>query len=45
VLAKRRHALAVLDDKEGRAIVKGWNLEHASTVMVLFGAFKRSNQL
>jgi len=41
VLAKRRHALAVLDDKEARAIAKGWNLEHTSTVMVLFEAFKR----
>lgn len=41
VLAKRRHALAVLDDKEARAIAKGWNLEHTSTVMVLFEAFQK----
>ena len=41
VIAKRRHALAVLDDKEARAIAKGWNLEQTSTVMVLFEAFKR----
>jgi len=41
VLSKRRHALAVLDDKEARAIAKGWNLEYTSTVMVLFEAFTR----
>jgi len=41
VLSKRRHMLAVLDDKEARALAKGWNLEHTSTVMVLFEAFKR----
>jgi len=40
-LSKRRHALAVLDDKEARAIAKAWNLEYTSTVMVLFEAFKR----
>jgi len=40
-LSRHRHTLAVLDDKEARAIAKGWNLEHTSTVMVLFEAFKR----
>lgn len=41
VLSKRRRMLAVLDDKEARALAKGWNLRHTSTVMVLFEAFKR----
>jgi predicted nucleic acid-binding protein len=40
VLAKRSRALVVLDDKEARAIAKGRSLEHTSTVMVLFEAFK-----
>lgn len=41
VLAKSRKALAVLDDKEARAIVKCWNLEYTSTLTVLFEAFER----
>lgn len=40
VLAMRSRALVVLDDKEARAIAKGRSLEHTSTVMVLFEAFK-----
>jgi len=40
ILSKRRRALAVLDDKEARAIAKGWNLQYTSTVMVLFEAFQ-----
>jgi len=40
-LSKHRRTLAVLDDKEARAIAKAWNLEYTSTVMVLFEAFKR----
>ncbi len=39
VLAKRRNALAVLDDKEARAIAKSWNLHYTSTIMVLYEAF------
>jgi len=41
VLAKSRNVLAVLDDKEARAIAKGWNLEYTGTLMVLYGAFKK----
>ena len=39
VLAKSRKALAVLDDKEARAIAKGWNLKYTSTLMVLYEAY------
>lgn len=39
VLARGRNVLAVLDDKEARAIAKSWNLEYTGTVMVLFEAF------
>jgi len=39
VLAKRRNVLAVLDDKEARAIAKSWNLEYTGTIMVLYEAF------
>ena len=39
VLAKSRNVLAVLDDKEARAIAKSWNLEYTSTLMVLYEAF------
>jgi predicted nucleic acid-binding protein len=39
VLAKSRNALAVLDDKEARAIAKGWNLKYTSTLMVLYEAY------
>jgi len=39
VLAKRRNALAVLDDKEARAIAKSWNLQCTSTLLVLYEAF------
>jgi len=42
VLARNRNALAVLDDKEARAIAKAWNLEYAGTVMVLFEAFMKN---
>jgi len=41
VLAKNRNALAVLDDKEARAIAKSWNLEYTGTVMVLYEAFEK----
>ena len=39
VLARSRNALAVLDDKEARAIAKSWNLEYTGTVMVLYEVF------
>jgi len=39
VLAKSRNALAVLDDKEARAIAKGWNLKYTGTLMVLYEAY------
>lgn len=42
VLAKSRNALVVLDDKEARAVAKGWNLECTSTLMVLYEAFVKS---
>jgi hypothetical protein len=41
VLAKSKNILAVLDDKEARAIAKSWNIEYTSTVMVLYEAFER----
>jgi len=41
VLAKSRNALAVLDDKEARAIAKGWNLKCTSTLMVLYEAYMK----
>ncbi len=41
VLAKGRNALALLDDKEARAIAKGWNLRYAGTLMVLYEAFEK----
>jgi predicted nucleic acid-binding protein len=41
VLARSRNALAVLDDKEARAIAKSWNLEYTGTLMVLYEAFER----
>jgi predicted nucleic acid-binding protein len=42
VLARSRNALAVLDDKEARAIAKSWNLEYTSTLMVLYEAFAKN---
>jgi len=41
-LARSRNALAVLDDKEARAIAKSWNLEYTSTLMVLYEAFAKN---
>jgi predicted nucleic acid-binding protein len=41
VLAKSRNALALLDEKEARAIAKGWNLRYAGTLMVLYEAFEK----
>jgi predicted nucleic acid-binding protein len=41
VLAKGRNALALLDEKEARAIAKGWNLRYAGTLMVLYEAFEK----
>jgi len=42
VLARSRNALAVLDDKEARAIAKSWNLEYTSTLMVLYETFAKN---
>lgn len=39
VLARDKRALVILDDKEARAIAKGWKLEYTGTVMVLYEAF------
>jgi len=41
VLAKGRNAWALLDDKEARAIAKGWNLRYAGTLIVLYEAFEK----
>ncbi len=41
VLAKSRNASALLDDKEARAIAKGWNLRYSGTLMVLYEAFEK----
>jgi len=41
-LAKDRKMMAILDDKEARAIAKSWNLEYTSTVMVLYEAFVKN---
>jgi len=41
VLAESRKALAVLDDKEARAVAKSWSLEYTSTLMVLYEAFEK----
>ena len=38
-LAKSRSVLAVLDDKEARAIAKSWSLQHTGTVMLFYEAF------
>lgn len=38
-LAKDGKMLALLDDKEARAIAKSWDLEYTGTVMVLYEAF------
>ena len=42
VLARSRNALAVLDDKEAKAIAKSWNLEYTSTLMVLYETFAKN---
>lgn len=39
VLAREKRMMAIIDDKEARAIAKSWNLNHTSTVMVLYEAF------
>jgi len=41
-LAKDRKMMAILDDKEARAIAKSWNLIYTSTVMVLYEAFVKN---
>ena len=40
-MAKSRNALALLDDREARAIAKGWDLRYAGTLMVLYKAFEK----
>jgi predicted nucleic acid-binding protein len=39
VIARDKDILAMLDDKEARAIAKSWKIECTSTVMVLYEAF------
>jgi len=41
-LARDKGIIAILDDKEARAIAKSWNLEYTSTVMVLYEAFVKN---
>ncbi len=41
VLAASRNTLAVLDDKEARAIAKSRSLKYTSTLMVLYEAFEK----
>jgi len=41
-LAKDKEIPVILDDKEARALAKGWGLEHTSTVMVLYEAFVKN---
>jgi len=41
-LAKDKRTPVILDDKEARALAKGWGLEHTSTVMVLYEAFVKN---
>ncbi|MEM2882791.1 MAG: hypothetical protein QXL35_06075, partial [Candidatus Bathyarchaeia archaeon] len=42
ILARDGGIPAILDDKEARALAKGWGLEYMGTVMVLYEAFARS---
>jgi hypothetical protein len=39
VLAKDKKTVAILDDKEARAIAEGWKISHTSTLMVIYGAY------
>ena len=39
ILAKDAKAIAILDDKEARAIAESWKIDCTSTVMVLYEAF------
>jgi len=39
VLANDEKIMAILDDKEARAIAKSWGIQYSSTVMVLYEAF------
>lgn len=39
VIARDRDILAILDDKEARAIARSWRIEYTSTVMVIYEAF------
>jgi len=41
-LARDKGMMAILDDKEARAIAKSWNLRVTSTVMVLYEAFVKN---
>lgn len=41
-LARDKGLMAILDDKEARAIAKSWNLEYTSTIMVLYEAFVKN---
>ncbi len=39
VFARNKGIIVILDDKEARAIAKGWGLDYTSTVLVLFEGF------
>jgi len=41
-IAKDKKIPVILDDKEARALAKSWDLEHTSTVMVLYEAFAKN---
>lgn len=39
ILARDKKMIAILDDKEARAIAKSWSINYTGTVMVLYEAF------
>lgn len=41
VLARDRKVMAILDDKEARALAESWDLDYTSTVMVFYEAYVR----
>lgn len=41
VIAKEKKLLAILDDREARALAKSWGVEYQGTAMVLFEAFTK----